>query len=112
METIESLIRELETSVLHPELRQRCKEALTEGSATALALEGRRRRLRRRQQELAASALVAPGSSEELARLARSEHELASEERSLRDLLSRLREREIAATRRQRAHPGQVQPAS
>jgi len=92
MKTVERLLRERDASTLDPTLGRRCKEVLLEGLATALALEGQRRRIRRRQQELACLSQGDDASARELARLARREVALASDERRLRDLLARLRD--------------------
>jgi hypothetical protein len=91
MNSIECLLRELQSGAADPALLGRCDAALAEGYAHALHIEGRRRRLRERQSELAESLRGTSPEGDELAWLARTEIVLASRERELRDLLGRLR---------------------
>jgi hypothetical protein len=78
------------------DLRRRSHEALMEGYGRALALEGRCRQLRERQLELADLPEPDAGALRELTALARREARLGRQERELRALLARLRERGAA----------------
>jgi hypothetical protein len=94
---VEGLMSELtDVPAADDDLQHRSRETLMEGYGRALALEGRRRKLRERQLELADLPEPDAGALSELTALARREARLGRQERELRALLARLRERERA----------------